>query len=186
MARFEFFKVGNNRTVGYDITLDQSIARDAFAYLITFSFFALIAGFLATVIPSLLFIGYFFTQKKDLWFVNLLILLISGYFLLDYHNGWICCSIFNSFEWFGLLHKIVILNTGLLMINFILLIHNLINIKKPFNDNYLSLDCVNWVLILTFFFVFMSNTLIKNDFISKYKEPVKTEEQIKVEHNQMY
>lgn len=188
MNRFEFFKVGKNRTVGYDITFDESASMGAMSYLFALGFLMVVGGFLAMVIPSILFLIYLFTRKQNMWFVNLLGLLASTYFLLDYHFGWICYTILTDLFGNGSFNFLVSLNTGLLLLNGILLFHNIKTRNVQFNkDRDVSLDNVYYVIVLLAMCIFFSNTFLTNEkFITKYKEPIKTEEQLRIEHNQMY
>lgn len=184
MARYEFFKMGS-KTVGYDITIEESIGRDLFAYLLAFSIFAIIGAFVSSILPLGLLIIYLFSSKKSLWLINTLGFIAGFYFIFDYMNGWLCYKLFTEFfeaktyEWF------VTLNIGLILTHFILVLYNIITFDKPFNDKEVSLDRPNIVVLLAIGLFFISS-LIHPKLITKYKEPVKTEEQIKVERNQMY
>lgn len=179
--RYEFFKVGN-KTVGYDITLDESIGRGAFAYLLTFALFTLIGGVFATILPLALSIVYLFNNdRKAKLFTNIGVILFSTYFLIDYNQGWVCYKIFNSFEALNLLKNVAILNLGLLITNLILLIHNLL---KPETENTILINKLQMVLIFGLS-IYMFRNLITNNIIKQYVEPPKTEQQIKEEHNRM-
>ena len=186
MARYEFFKLGN-KTVGYDITIEESIGRDLFSYLLALSLFAIIGAFASSILPLVLFIMYFFTAKKELWLINTLGFIAGFYFIFDYMNGWLCYKLFTEFfepktyEWF------VTLNIGLILTHFILVLYNIVTFDKPFSDKEISLDAPNFVILLAIICFFTTKILFKNEMlITKYREPIKTEEQIKVEHNQMY
>lgn len=185
MARYEFFKVGN-KTVGYDISLEDSIGRNLFAYLLTAALFAFLGSVLATIIPAVLFIVYFYTINEQKWLNNAVGAVFCLYFLLDYHFGWLCYGFFNNLvsdKWYN---RFIVLNLGLLITNIILLTYNLTIKDRIFNepiDKNISHKEIAIGLMLGIMFV---SSLMFDKVVTKYKEPIKTEEQIKVEQNQMY
>src|SRR5690348_16908677 len=111
--RYEFFKVGN-KTVGYDITLDESISRSVFSYLITFALFILIGSVLGTIVPSILSIIYLFnTNRTAKLTINAIAGIMALFFVIDYTQGWICYNMFDSFKSDKTYLAFVIINSAL-------------------------------------------------------------------------
>lgn len=168
--RYEFFKLGD-RTVGYDISLEDSIGRSLMGYVMIIALFAFVGGLLASIIPLVLFVMYFYSINKQKWLISLLGAAVSFYFLYDYSNGWIChkifVKVFNSPNW---LNDFAILNLGLLMSHVGLFVNSLTVMED--NDELPSKSNI-FIIIAAIVMMVFSYTLTKNGVIKQYVEPVK-------------
>ena len=174
--RYEFFKFGD-RTVGYDISLEDSIGRSLMGYALTIVIFLAIAAISATVLPLILFIMYFYSVNNQKWLVSLLGAIVSFYFLIDYSNGYIChalfTKLFDSVKWFD---KFCILNLALLIMHLLLFIYRLMIGKDEEESAEESNTKMNMLWIGLFAgLMFFGSVLLDHGVVKRYVEPVKTE-----------